>query len=150
MKVRLIPGLAFTVACLPAVLIAGRVRPILGGAFFLTAFVALALNGARGTLASIKVRPADADDLGSPVALARVLLKTMRAFMAFLGAMSLVFAVAAFRTDDPSVRALATAFAVAAMAAGPVTEVRRREGLWVAAFAVATGLIVWGLQAGRG
>jgi hypothetical protein len=71
MIARLAPGAVLAILSVPAVVISGHFRPILGGAFAVTVFFALALNGCRGTLASMRVRPADADDPVSPAAIAR-------------------------------------------------------------------------------
>jgi len=134
---------------IPAAVIAACVRPLLGISFFVTAFAALSLNGLRGTLASIRVRPAGADDPVSPVAIARTLNKMARGQIVFLGAMAVVYAAVALATSHASVRIFATAFAVTAVAAGPVTSLRRRHGLWVAACAPAVGLIIWYLRVGH-
>lgn len=137
------------IVTLPVSAISGYVRPLLGVAFFVTALTALSINGFRAAVASIPLRPADADDPASPVALSRGLQRMIRARTIFLSVMSLVYAIAAIRTVERPVRILATSFAVAALAAGPGTSLHRRIGLRVAAVSVLTGLLLWWLQKGR-
>lgn len=149
MKYWLYRGVGVAIVTLPVAVISGCVRPLLGVGFFFTAFSALATNGSRATLAAIPMQLADADDPVSAPAIARVLHKMIRGHTIFLGAMSVVYAIAAVRTVEPPVRIFATSFAVAAFAAGPGTSLRRRLGLGVAAVAVVVGLVLWWLQRGR-
>ena len=149
MKSWLAPGVVLAIVALPTAAISGYVRPILGIAFLVTAIFALSINGSRATLASIRLRPADADDPISPPAVARMLHNMIRGQTIFLGFMSLVYAIAAIRTVEPAVRIFATSFAASALAAGPGTAIRRRPALWVAAVAVVAGLLVWWLRRGR-
>ena len=137
------------VVTLPVAAISGYVSPILGVAFLVAALTALSINGLRAAVASIPLRPADADDPVSPPALSRGLQNMIRGQTIFLGVMSLVLAIAAFWTVDRSVRILAASFAVAALAAGPGTSIHRRVGLRVAVVTVLAGFLVWWLQRGR-
>ncbi len=130
----------------PVAVMSGSVRPLLGVGFFVTAFAALVINGSRATLAAIPVRLADADDPLSPPAVARVLHSMIRGHTILLGAMAVVYAIAAVRTSDPGVRVLAASFAVASLAAGPGTSLRRRLGLRIAALAVLCGVALWWFQ----
>jgi hypothetical protein len=149
MKARVAPGFAFVVTSLPAAAVATYVRPLLGISFLITAAAALASNGMRRALASMNVRPADSDDPVSPAAIARTLHKMERGHTIFLATMSVVYAVVALGSHDASVRLFAIAFAVAAAAAGPLTSVRPRYGLWVAASALGGALIVWSVGVGH-
>lgn len=149
MKSWLAPGVVLAIVTLPAALISGYLRPLLGVAFFVTAMSALSINGCRATLVKLPLRPADADDPVSPPAVARLMHKMIHGHTMFLGVMALIFAVAAIRTVSPSVRVFATSFAVCALAAGPGTAIRRRPALWAAAIAVTAGLVGWWLQRGR-
>lgn len=137
------------IATVPVSAIAGHVRPLLGVAFLVTALTALAINGLRLTVTSIPLRPAYADDPVSPPAISRALQDMIRRQTIFLGVMSLVYAIAAIWTVDRPVRILAISFAVAALAAGPGTSVRRRMGLRVAAISILAGLLLLWLQRGR-
>jgi hypothetical protein len=107
------------------------------------------LNGARGAVASIRVRPVDADDPVSPAAIARTMHNMIRGHLLFLGVMASTYAVVAVRAADRHVELFAITFALAALCAGPVTSVRRREGLWMAAGVVALGLAAWTVRRGR-
>jgi hypothetical protein len=149
MKYWLYRGAWVAIVTLPVAIISGCVRPLLGVAFLVTALSALSVNGLRAAVASIPLRPADADDPVSPPAISRGLQDMIRGHTIFVGVMSLVFAIAAICTVDRPVRIFATSFAVAALAAGPGTSVHRRMGLRVAAVAVVAGLLLWWLQRGR-
>ena len=138
------------IVTVPVSAIAGHVRPLLGVAFLVTALTALSINGLRLTVTSIPLRPADADDpVYTPPAISRALQDMIRGQTVFLGVMSLVYAIAAIWTVDRPVRILAISFAVAALAAGPGTSVRRRMGLRVAAVSILAGLLLLWLQRGR-
>ncbi len=139
-------GLGAAFVTVPVAIISGFVRPLLGVGFFVTACAALVINGSRATLAAMPMRLADADDPASPPAIARVLQSMIRGHTILLGAMSVVFAIAAVRTTDPAVRVFAASFAVAAFAAGPGTSLHRRMGLQAAAIAVVSGVALRLLQ----
>jgi hypothetical protein len=149
MKYFLRRGVVVAAVILPVSVISWCVRPLLGVAFFITATSALAINGFRAALGAVPMHPADADDPMSPPAIARVLHSQIRGHTIFLGAMSVVYAIAAVRTAELTVRIFATSFALAAFAAGPGTLLRRRLGLWAAGISVVAGLILWWLQRGR-
>jgi hypothetical protein len=143
MKVQLAPGATFAVASAMGALASCFTRPLLGISFLVTAAGALALNGARGTLASIRIRPVDADDPTSPAAIARTIRRIMAADLVFLAAIAIGHAVAAIRTDEGTTQVLAATVSAAAVCAGPLTSVRRRAALWAAAGVVLVGLSIW-------
>jgi len=149
MKFRLPPGYAFAVTGMAAAGVSASYRPILGLSFLITIAAALALNGSRAALASIHVRPVDADDPVSPAAIARTMHRIVRGHQLFLGGMALAYGVVAVRASQRAVELFAITFALAALFAGPFTSVRRRGGLWMAASAVAVGLVGWIVQRGR-
>src|SRR5436309_41564 len=120
------------IVTLPVAALSWHVRPLLGIAFLVTAWSALSINGLRATVASIPLRPADADDPVSPPAISRALQNIIRGQTIFLGVVSLVLVVAAILTAERPVRILATSFAAAALAAGPGTSIHRRAGLRIA------------------
>jgi hypothetical protein len=149
MNARLAPGYFFAATGIVAAGVSASFRPILGVSFLITVAAALALNGARGAVASIRVRPVDADDPLSPAAVVRTLHNIIRGHLLFLGAMASTYAIVAVRADHRPVELFAITFALAALFAGPFTSVRRREGLWTAAGVVAVGLVVWTVGWGR-
>jgi hypothetical protein len=138
------------VVTLPVAALSWHVRPSLGIAVLVIACTALSINGMRATVASIPLRPADADDPVSPPAISRTLQNMIRGETIFLGVMALVLAVAALVTTERPVRILATSFAASALAAGPGTSIDRRVGLRLAVVAVLVGLLFWWLQRGTG
>lgn len=149
MKRRLPPGYVFATAGTAAAGISAYYRPTLGLSFLVTVAAALALNGSRGALASIQIRPVDADDPVSPATIARTMHNIILGHMSFLTGMGFAYAVVAVRSGHRSVKLFAITFALAALFAGPLTSVRRRAGLWMAASAVALGLVGWIVQLGR-
>jgi hypothetical protein len=149
MTFRLPPGYVFAATGMAAAVVSASYRPILGLSFLITIATALALNGSRGALASIHVRPVDADDPVSPAAIARTLQRIIRGHLLFLGGMAFAYGVVAVRAGQRAVELFAITFALAALFAGPFTSVRRRGGLWIAASAVALGLVGWIVQRAR-
>ncbi len=149
MKGRRVEGLFFAVASLVASVASGFTRPLLGISFGFTAAAALALNGLRGTFASIRIRPVDADDPVSPAAIARTVEKMIRGHIIFTCIMSIAYAVVAICADERGIKIFAASFSLATAAAGPLTSIRRRPALWAATCAVTVGLLVWGLQRAR-
>jgi hypothetical protein len=143
MKVRLAPGATFAVASAMGALASCFTRPLLGISFLVTAAAALFLNGARGTLASIRVRPADSDDPRSPAAIARMIRRMVAADLVFLAAIAIVHAVAAIRMDEGATKVLTTTVSAAALCAGPLTSLGRRAALWAATCVVLVGLVIW-------
>jgi hypothetical protein len=143
------PDVALAVTSLVAVAASACVRLSLGVSFLITAAAAMSVNGARATLASIRVRPVDADDPTSPAAIARTIRAMIHAELLFLAAMSIVYAIVAVIAEDRSLKVFAIAFCVASAAAGPISLIRRRPALWAAAGSLAVGLVVWALQRGR-
>ena len=102
MKTRLNPATAFVVVSLVASVVSGFTRPLLGVSCDYD-FRGHVTDGMR-SLAFIRIRPVDADDPVSPAAIARTIRSMIRGEVIFLSIMSLVYAVAAIRTDEPSIR----------------------------------------------
>ena len=148
MRARINPGAAFALSGAVAAFVSARHRLLLGISFLVTVAAALSLNGMRATLASVHIPLSDADDRLSVAAVARTIRRMVLGKVAFLSIMSVVYAVAAARSDVTATRVFAAAFSVAAGCAGPLTSVRRRPALWAAAFTVVT-LLLWSLSGER-
>jgi len=125
-------GSVFAVPGVIAAVVAGRHRPMLGICFFVTIFVALSLNGMRGTLSSLASALREPGASPAQAAAFRTVQRLKLGTLILLTAGSTLFAVAAARSDGVT-RIFATGFAVAALCAGPLTSVRRRVALGAAA-----------------
>jgi len=135
------PGLVFLIAGIAGSIVAAHHHVLLGGACFLVTMVAQSVDGIRGILRSYRLGPADADDPESPVAAARIGRKVILVFITLLIVMSLGLGLTAALGRAWSPRIISTAFAIAASAAGPLTSIRRRAGLWIATGSVTIGTI---------
>lgn len=132
----------FVIAGVASTIFAAQRSWALAAACFLVTAAGKVLDGSRRIVGSYRLGPADADDPTSPVAIARVGRKLIVVVIAIQCAMSLGCAFAAVRSNDASIRTLSGAFAMVALAAGPLTLVKRRLALWTA-----TGIAVVGTVA---
>ena len=144
MKLRMPPGRAWAISGVAAAIVCGRHRPLLGVSFLITVGAALATNGMRGALASVRIPLSDADDRLSPAAIARTIRRMIVGHIVFLSVMSGVYAIVVVRSGTLETRVFSAAFSAAALCAGPLTSLRRSVALWAAVCVlVATILIVF-------
>jgi hypothetical protein len=132
MKLRRFSGAALSISGAAAAIVCGRHRLLLGISFLITVGAALAVNGMRRFLASLRIPLSDADDRLSPAAIARTIRRIMAGHLVFLSAMSVIYAVVAVRSDAVATKVFSAGFAVAALCSGPLTSLRRNAALWVA------------------
>jgi hypothetical protein len=135
------PGLVFDIAGIAGAIAAARHHLLLGGACLLVTMAAQAVDGMRAILRSYRLGPADADDPESPVAAARIGRKVILVFITLLTMTSLGLGLTAALGHAWSPRIISAGFAIAALAAGPLTSIKRRAGLWIATGSVTIGTI---------
>jgi hypothetical protein len=137
-------GTALAISGAAAAVVCGRHRPLLGVSFLITVGAALAVNGMRRTLASLRIPLSDADDRLSPAAIDRTIRRIMAGNLGFLSVMSIVYVAVAVRSDVVVTKVLSAGFSVAALCSGPFTSLRRSPALWAAVCVlVATILVVF-------
>jgi hypothetical protein len=141
MTVLMRPGLVFVIAGIAGSIVAARHHLLLGGACFFVTMMVQSVDGMRGILQSYRPGPADADDPESPVVAARIGRRFVLVLITLLITMSLGLGLTAARSVAWSPRIISTAFAIAALAGGLLTSVRRRAALWIAVGSVTLGTI---------
>jgi hypothetical protein len=142
MKLRRLSGAALGISGAAAAIVCGRHRLLLGVSFLITVGAAIAVNGMRRFLSSLRIPLSDADDRLSPAAIARTIRRIMAGNLVFLSAMSFIYAVVAVRSDAAATRVLSAGFAVAALCSGPLTSLRRSVALWVAVCALVAAILI--------